>query len=41
LQPRAQAYREAGWNDRSDAGAYIATPADLNIALGLGIALRF
>src|SRR6516162_9804550 len=22
LQPRAQAYREAGWNDRSDAGAY-------------------
>jgi hypothetical protein len=22
LQPRAAAYREAGWNDRSDAGAY-------------------
>src|SRR5262249_22330846 len=22
LQPRAQAYREAGWNDRSDAGAH-------------------
>src|SRR6516164_5627910 len=22
LQPRAQAYREAGWNDRTDAGAY-------------------